>query len=47
MQVQELYSTYARETLSKKDCDFQLPREYFQQLEDDMLGSSSLDQVSH
>lgn len=46
-QIKDLYRTYVLQSMDDTETDFQLPREYFQQLEDAMLGSSSLDKAFH
>nr|XP_054768975.1 DNA-directed RNA polymerase, mitochondrial-like isoform X3 [Lytechinus pictus] len=43
-QIKELYEAYVLRTADDQETNFELPRESFQELEDRMLGSSSLDQ---
>ncbi|XP_041479767.1 DNA-directed RNA polymerase, mitochondrial-like isoform X1 [Lytechinus variegatus] len=43
-QIKELYEAYVLRTAGDQETSFELPRESFQELEDRMLGSSSLDQ---
>nr|ABM54185.1 mitochondrial RNA polymerase [Paracentrotus lividus] len=46
-QIEELYRAYVLRSVDDQETNYQLPRESFQELEDGMLGSSSLDQGFH